>query len=269
MGSQVTGALTTLSQGLEFIRMSPDEEYRTKENLISRYFSQLVGYYFGRDYFAIRNEAYDDILWVVLGWLDTIQFIDLHNKLHYQLGSLDLKDPTQRISTMLRNQSWHGNIWTPAFAHRARTFWELATTGWDDKLCGGGMNWNPRLEPYKNAITNELFVSASIAMYRYFPGDDNNSPFGAEKKGARQDPPPPSGQQHWTAHDPKHLEAAINGYKWLATVGMMNERGLYADGLPYLGLQGSEAQQHQVRLARQYGLYIQPRRHSQRPAGLV
>ncbi|KAH8899353.1 Six-hairpin glycosidase, partial [Thozetella sp. PMI_491] len=236
MGSHVAGTLETLSRGLSLVRLPADEDYRVKENLISQYFSQLVGYYFGQDYFAIRNEAYDDILWVVLGWLDAIHFINMHNERHYQLGSLDvegLQDPTEQISMMLRNQSWQGSIWTPAFAHRARTFWDLASTGWDTKLCGGGMNWNPRLEPYKNAITNELFISGSIAMYLYFPGDNNSAPFGAEgKKGAHRDPP--TGQE-WKAHDPKYLAAAVDGYKWLTTVGMANEYGLYADGFHVSG----------------------------------
>ena len=234
IGSHISGALETLSQGLELIRLSPDEDYRVKQNLISRYFSQLVAYYFGQDYFALRNEAYDDILWVVLGWLDTIQFIKLHNKLHYQLGSLDSNDPTQHISTMLRNQSWYGGIWTPAFAHRARTFWDLAANGWDTELCGGGMNWNPRLEPYKNAITNELFISASVAMYQFFPGDKNSAPFGAEKQRGHQDPPS-AGPQEWSAHDPKYLAAALDGYKWLTTVGLMNDQGLYTDGFHISG----------------------------------
>ena len=45
------------------------------------------------------------------------------------------------------------------------------------------MSWNPYLEPYKNAITNELFISASIGMYLYFPGDDNDSPFSRKPTG--------------------------------------------------------------------------------------
>ncbi len=235
MGSHVTGALGSLSKGLETVRMGADEDYRVKENLITNYFSQLVGYYFGQDYFAIRNEAFDDMLWVVLGWLDAVHFISVHNKMHYQLGSLDSQGPAQQIPAMLQNQSWHGSIWTPAFAHRARIFWELAATGWDTKLCGGGMTWNPRLEPYKNTITNELFISASIAMYLYFPGDENSAPFGAEKKGHQKGPPAPATSQEWKAHDPKYLAAAVDGYKWLTTVGMANDQGLYADGFHVSG----------------------------------
>lgn len=235
MGSHVSGALESLSQGLELVRMAEPEDYRVKENLVTLYFSQLIGYYFGQDAFAIRNEAFDDILWVVLGWLDTIRFIDLHTALHYQTGSTEGSSGlNEQIPMMLRNQSWHGNIWTSAFAHRARIFWELAAKGWDKTYCGGGMTWNPRLEPYKNAITNELFISASIAMYLYFPGDANPSPFNAASGGGApaQENLTTTG---WKPHDPRHLKAAVEAYAWLQRSGMANTRGLYVDGFHISG----------------------------------
>jgi hypothetical protein len=71
------------------------------------------------------------------------------------------------------------------------------------------MIWNPRLEPYKNAITNELYIAASISMYRYFPG---------------------SVYDGTPSRDPRHLQAAIEGYKWLMNVNMTNDKGLYVDG---------------------------------------
>lgn len=236
MGSHVSGALESISQGLELIRLEQDEEdYRVKENLVTLYFSQLVGYYFGQDAFAIRNEAFDDMLWVVLGWLDTTQFIDLHTALHYRSAPQGAgPSPTQELPTLLRNQSWHGNIWTPAFAHRARIFWELAAKGWDDKLCGGGMTWNPRLEPYKNAITNELFISASIAMYLHFPGDANTSPYGGESAGVVADSENIT-TSAWRAHDPRFLNAAVKAYAWLKRSGMTNSQGLYVDGFHISG----------------------------------
>lgn len=63
------------------------------------------------------------------------------------------------------------------------------------------MIWNPRLVPYKNAITNELWIAASIAMYESLP----------------------------TA-DPVYMAAAVEGYKWLKDVNMTNQQGLYVDG---------------------------------------
>ena len=238
MGSHVSGALQSLSQGLELVRLAAGEEdYRVKENLVTLYFSQLIGYYFGQDAFALRNQAYDDMLWVVLGWLDTTQFIDLHTALRYgsdPTGRSSIPGPNGEIPTFLRNQSWHGNIWIPAFAHRARIFWELAAKGWDDKTCGGGMTWNPRLGIYKNAITNELFISASIAMYLHFPGDANTSPYGGVFPVGV---PSPGGvdDEGWNAHDPRFLDAAVKGYAWLKSSGMTNHQGLYVDGFHVSG----------------------------------
>jgi hypothetical protein len=214
MGSHVAGALHSMSRGLGQLGTALTD----RENAITLYFSETIGAYFGQEAIAIRQQAYDDMLWVVLQWLDAITFIDLHSGLHFSPRSSGL------------SQQWHGNTWTAAFAHRARVFWELASQGWDTELCGGGMTWNPRLEPYKNAITNELYIAASIQMYLHFPGDSNDSPFREERErygltmtGAR------------APHDPVFLQAAKDAYEWLKYSGMMNSRGLYADGFHISG----------------------------------
>ncbi|ROV99288.1 hypothetical protein VSDG_03940 [Cytospora chrysosperma] len=225
METHVSGALSSISRALDLIPMDGRVGERKKENLVTLFFSQVLSYYFGQDHFSIRNEAYDDILWVVLGWLETIQFIDLHTSLNFQ-GAVDAPGFAK----------WHGNIWTPAFAHRARIFWNLARSGWDWELCGGGMTWNPRLEPYKNAITNELFISASASMYLYFPGDWNRAPFFNEVD--NDDPDHfarSSGNDVFRPHDPVFLDFAQAGYQWLADSGMMNDRGLYTDGFHVSG----------------------------------
>ncbi|KAB5549648.1 glycoside hydrolase, family 76 [Coniochaeta sp. 2T2.1] len=233
LGSHVSGALGSLSLGLGKARSArTNDEYKQKENLIALYFSQLIGYYFGQDAFAIRNEAFDDMLWVVLGWLDTKRFIDLHTKLHY--GSFPKGVRTDH-PTFLHNQTWHGNIWIPAFTHRARIFWDLAFKGWDEKLCGGGMTWNPRLEPYKNAITNELFISAAIAMYFHFPGDSNSSPFTTNPSSTGLDGSNDTNIMGLEAHDGRFLETAIRAYHWLKNSGMTNHHGLYVDGFHISG----------------------------------
>lgn len=225
MGTHVSGALSSISRALDLIPVSGRAGDRNKENLVTLFFSQILGYYFGQDHFAIRNEAYDDILWVVLGWLETIQFIDLHTTLNFQ----DVVDSPGFAK-------WHGNIWTPAFSHRARIFWNLAKAGWDWDLCGGGMTWNPRLEPYKNAITNELFISASASMYLYFPGDWNDSPFFNGLDTSSDEPfTRPRGDDVFRPHDPVFLQFAQDGYQWLEESGMMNDQGLYVDGFHISG----------------------------------
>ncbi|KAF2743765.1 glycoside hydrolase family 76 protein [Sporormia fimetaria CBS 119925] len=169
------------------------------ENELNKYFDHSIGYYFVENHFAIRNEAYDDMLWVVLGWLESMQLIDSRSQYYI----------TQSIL------GWHGEQFMPAFAHRARVFYELAEDGWDEKLCGGGLTWNPRLLPYKNAITNQLFIAASAAMYLHFPGDENESPF--QSAGA-------------PTYDARYLRNAVKGYEWLRRSGMTNNQGLYVDG---------------------------------------
>ncbi|CAG8953162.1 hypothetical protein HYFRA_00003362 [Hymenoscyphus fraxineus] len=202
MGTFVSSALTTISQSLHH-----------DENLVNKYFTQLIAFYFGQDAFGLRGQAYDDMLWVVLGWLETIKFIDIQQGRHLATAS----------------SPWYGSIWKPVFAHRARVFWDLASQGWDVTLCRGGMVWSPYLEPYKNAITNELYISASISMYLYFPGDDNASPFSSHVSPSFQTLSnatiPPA-----VPRDPKYLAAAIEGYKWLKASNMTDAQGLYVDG---------------------------------------
>lgn len=236
MGTHVSGALRTFSEAITLLNTSVVADWKRQENLIDGYFNHIVAYYFGENAFAIRNEAYDDILWVVLGWLEAIRLINRHTELHYsvqtrQVGS-SVVPGWDAVESILANQTWHGNTWSPAFAHRSRVFWDLASKGWDTDLCGGGMNWNPQLLPYKNAITNELWIAGSISMYLYFPGDDNSSPFAGARKGS----PDPAPEEVAVARDPKFLQAAIDGYRWLAGSNMTNDQGLYADGFHISGL---------------------------------
>ncbi|KAI5243472.1 hypothetical protein E4T42_07309 [Aureobasidium subglaciale] len=200
-----TGAVTNtiVSSAIGSIaRASNETEGDDYSKTINKYFSHNAAYYFGEDAFSIRNEAYDDILWVVLGWLESIRTIEYRNS----------TDPF-----------WHGTQFIPAFSHRARLFWDLASKGWDTDLCGGGMLWNPRLLPYKNTITNQLFISASIAMYLSSPGDAIEFPFVASDSEAFESMP-------GRPHDPKYLKAAVDGYYWLKRSNMTNDHGLYVDG---------------------------------------
>ncbi|KAI2471399.1 glycoside hydrolase family 76 protein [Annulohypoxylon bovei var. microspora] len=237
MGTHVSGAVRSLSEAL--VHLNSDWEsfvdWKLQTNLVDKYFAQITAYYFGQDAFAIRNEAYDDILWVVLGWLESIQLVNVHSNLHFKSDFQDKVstpevDSFPRLSDSFFNQTYHGKMWVPAFAHRARVFWDLASLGWDTKLCGGGMVWNPRLLPYKNAITNELFIAASISMYLNFPGDDNPSPFYGPRGTDDSTPHTRSGPR-----DARYLKAAVEGYKWLVGSNMTDSQGLYTDGFHISG----------------------------------
>ncbi|KAI5467528.1 glycosyl hydrolase family 76-domain-containing protein [Mariannaea sp. PMI_226] len=218
-GTVITGLLTTLSKSSVSIALSgsgDSSSWKAKENLISSYYGQVVSSYYGQDILSLRGEAYDDMLWVALEWVEAIKFIRTHADLHYPHGdSIDI-GPETGLSEIMAHTHWHGENWFSSFAHRSRIFWNLASRGWDTKLCDGGMVWNPRLYPYKNAITNELWISASVSMYHYFPGDNFTSPWLASAKFPKK--------------DPAHLQAALDGYEWLMGVNMKNEFGLFVDG---------------------------------------
>ncbi|KAH6608921.1 glycoside hydrolase family 76 protein [Trichoderma cornu-damae] len=204
----VAGMLSTLTKSLDFVDPGTAPGAReTHENLISSVYDQVIGYHFGQDIVAIPNQAYDDMLWVVLGWIEASNFARSHDSLYFPNADRSLNNslPTD-MDAALATLPWRGQLWIPLFRNRAKNFWLLGARGWDTTLCHGGMIWNPRLEPYKNAITNELYISASISMYRYL---GNGSP---------------------VDRDPTHLQAATEGYRWLANSNMTNSAGLFVDG---------------------------------------
>ncbi|KAH7156484.1 hypothetical protein EDB81DRAFT_787192 [Dactylonectria macrodidyma] len=216
VGTVVAGTLTTLSKFLPSIKLGDSSDWTAKENFISFYYAQLVGSYYGQDVLSIRGQAYDDILWVALGWIEAINFVRTHSELHYPRSGPHEVVPGSGLKKMMDSIPWHGHNWVASFAHRSRIFWNLGARGWETKFCKGGMVWNPRLNPYKNAITNELWISASIAMYRHFPGDNFTAPWLANTG--------------FPTNDPAHLQAAVEGYEWLMNVNMTNHHGLFVDG---------------------------------------
>jgi hypothetical protein len=222
LGTQVSATLTSLASSFP-----PTTEACSNavawHNLINKYFAHTSMFYFGENTFSLRNEAYDDMLWVVLGWLENIKFSVYHSRRHFQ-----------GIKHMNPAPEWHGNQFSPNAAHRARIFWELASVGWDEELCHGGMVWNPNLVPYKNAITNQLFCAASIGMYLYHPGDENDSPFAGATKGANKKKEVKFANDDSQPHDQRYLDFAVKSYQWLQDSHMINDvgltAGLYADG---------------------------------------
>lgn len=171
----VTGTLLAAST----TSLSAHESHRA---LSTHYFSQLIALFYGQHTAAMKRQAFDDILWVVLQWLEAAKTIDVR-------------------TTTFPASAWAGAEWRAPFAQRALEFYTLAETGWDTRLCGGGMVWSPWLEPYKNAVTNQLFIAASVAMFLHHP-----------------------------AHNSTHLANARAAHRWLAASGMQNAHGLYTDG---------------------------------------
>jgi hypothetical protein len=175
---------------------------------ILQYFSDIEAYYDDEDTIQIFGAAYDDAQWVVLEWLEAIKFIQQYDA----YGRCDV-----------------GQNDIAGFAHRAHVFYNIVHDKFNTSTCDGGLTWNPQLAPYKNAITNELFVSSSIAMYLYFPGDNNTDPYpspgytGSTNKTLPTLPP-------LGAHDPLLLDNAVKGYEWFKTHNFTNAQGLVVDG---------------------------------------
>lgn len=176
---------------------------------IQKYFSDIEAYYSAEDVIQIFGAAYDDAQWVVLEWLEAINFINQYAAAYApsSLGQADLA----------------------RFAHRAHIFYNIVQNQFDTSLCGGGLTWNPALAPYKNAITNELFISSSVGMYLYYPGDDNSDPYPSSNyvnaTNATLPALPPL-----AAHDPLLLANAVNAYAWFQTHNFTNAQGLVVDG---------------------------------------
>ncbi|KAG0647561.1 hypothetical protein D0Z07_6619 [Hyphodiscus hymeniophilus] len=171
---------------------------------IATYFDEVVAFYGGENATSLTQQKYDDMLWVILEWLEAIKFVRYYSSV---------------------DSSFEGNHYVPEFAHRARVFWDLASQGYNTSLCEGGMLWTNQLAPYKNAITNQLFLTSSVGMYLYFPGDNDtsSSPLNSPDVTSASLLP-------MKAHDQRYLNAAIMEYQWLSTSNMTNAQGLYVDG---------------------------------------
>ena len=255
MGTQISATLSSISETLSYFkpqhcRLGGEgcncigdnidmETAQRHENLINQYFTQITSFYFGENAFSLRTQAYDDMLWVVLGWLESVKFIKLHSKLLYHASSTS-EDDHSSAKPHRRRPTWYAQQFIPQFSHRAHVFYDLASKGWDTSLCGGGMVWNPYLAPYKNAITNQLYIAASVSMYLYFPGDDNSSPFSSRTGEADHDPGSQEALPPAKAHDEHYLTAAITAYDWLKKSNMTNAQGLYVDGFHITGWRGGK-----------------------------
>jgi hypothetical protein len=180
----------------------------TIEGEISQYYKETKTFFGSEDTVQIFGAAYDDAQWVVLEWLEAIKFINEYEA--YNNGSRSQDD--------IRH-----------FAHRAHLFYNIVQNEFDTSLCGGGITWNPALQPYKNAITNELFMASSIAMYLYFPGDYDTDPYPSANYSSETNTTLPP-LHFMQPHDPLFLDNAIKEYEWFKAQNFTNEQGLIVDG---------------------------------------
>lgn len=105
------------------------------------------------------------------------------------------------------DNGWWGLAWVAAYdltgderyLNAAKVIFANLQTGWDE-TCGGGLWWN-KDRNYKNAITNELFLTLAARLHQRAPG---------------------SGE---------YLEWALREWDWFQAKGLISDGGLINDGL--------------------------------------
>lgn len=111
------------------------------------------------------------------------------------------------INEYFDDNLWWALAWVAArdltgderYLDAARAVFAHSLTGWDD-TCGGGLWWNQDRR-YKNAITNELFLTLAARLAQRVPGS--------------------RGYRDW----------ALRSWDWLHASGMIGLGGLVNDGL--------------------------------------
>jgi predicted alpha-1,6-mannanase (GH76 family) len=111
------------------------------------------------------------------------------------------------INDYYDDNAWWALAWVAAFdmtrdtryLDAARTIFTHNTGGWDD-TCRGGLWWTTSRN-YKNAITNELFLTLAALLHQRTPGDRS------------------------------YLSWAQRGWDWFQASGLIGPGGLVNDGL--------------------------------------
>jgi predicted alpha-1,6-mannanase (GH76 family) len=95
---------------------------------------------------------------------------------------------------------------TPGYLAMAQTIFADMTTQWDTTTCGGGVWWSKDLKhsPYKNAITNELFLEIAASLANRVTDRTRKA---------------------------EYLSWAQKEWKWFSASGMINSDSMINDGL--------------------------------------
>jgi predicted alpha-1,6-mannanase (GH76 family) len=112
------------------------------------------------------------------------------------------------VNSFYDDNGWWGLAWVAAFdltresryLAMARTIFARNVAGWDN-TCRGGLWWN-EAKTYKNAITNELFLTLAAKLHQRTPGDHGS-----------------------------YLTWAQREWDWFNSSGLIGASGLVNDGL--------------------------------------
>jgi predicted alpha-1,6-mannanase (GH76 family) len=112
------------------------------------------------------------------------------------------------VNRFFDDNGWWALAWIRAYdltgadryLNAAQRIFDNMITGWDDD-CRGGVWWNEDRK-YKNAITNELFLTIAARLHLRSPGSQD-----------------------------KYLDWALREYRWFTASGMIGSQGLVNDGL--------------------------------------
>ncbi len=115
---------------------------------------------------------------------------------------------TDFVNRFFDDNGWWALAWIRAhdltgeerYLDAARRIFVNMTTGWDD-ACGGGVWWNED-RTYKNAITNELFLTIAARLHLRSPGSQRT-----------------------------YLDWALREHEWFIASGMIGQQQLVNDGL--------------------------------------
>jgi predicted alpha-1,6-mannanase (GH76 family) len=130
---------------------------------------------------------------------------------HAYLGQIADTDAEHTYSGFINSyyddEGWWALAWVKAFdvtgnqryLHNAQVIFANLTRGWTS-TCGGGLLWK-KGRPYKDAITNELFLEVAAQLHVRVPVDTS--------------------YQRW----------ALRDWAWLSQSGMITKSGLVADGI--------------------------------------
>jgi len=111
------------------------------------------------------------------------------------------------VNMFFDDNGWWGLAWVAAYdltgesryLDAARVIFARNLAGWDG-VCGGGLWWNTR-RTYKNAISNELFITLAAQLHERTPGDR------------------------------EYLSWALRAWEWLTDRALIGPDGLVNDGL--------------------------------------